>query len=707
MKLSRKIMLLAACAMPSVSAQARTARLLIDSRETVQDSAITAQTGPYELLRGRLLGEVDPAAPGNRIIQDLALAPRNAKGRVEYVSTFTLLRPLDPAKASGVLVDALPNRGHRGVASWRGPGLVDPLYYQKGYAVLWIGWQGDLAEKPDADRSAAGLKLESIRVPVAKAAGGKTITGRYLVRVPTDDGAGPSGAIMHLDQGNAGALIYHPASFDTARATLTGGAPEDASGKPTGPRYTIAPADWRWWDCKGDKAPADETPPADLCVKRLKGAFRPQESYTLTFDARDPLVLGLGLAALRDGTAFFRHAQADDAGQANPLARQVRFVIGQGVSQVGNLVKTVIALGFNADEQGRKVWDGAHAHIAGRLTPIDYRFATPGSGSSLFMPGSEGVVWWGKAANTVRGGPPRSMLDRCGGTDTSSGTCPLIFETFGGSELWALRISSNLATLDLAKDIALPANVRRYYLPGTAHGGGPGGFALTAPQGICQLPLNPNPQSDQIRALTVALVDWVSRGTPPPDSAFPSLAAGTLVDPYHGGLHGPALPGVAPPLGLANPVLVYDFGPRFDYVNQTGLITRQPPAILRAVPALAAQVDADGNETSGVPSVQMMAPLGSYLSWNRYREGPYAGQLCTFNAGFVPFARNAQERMASGDSRPSIEERYHTRAGYVSAVRAATVQAVARRFLLQGDAEALVHQAQDATQRGDLAFLKP
>lgn len=85
------------------------------------------------------------------------------------------------------------------------------------------------------------------------------------------------------------------------------------------------------------------------------------------------------------------------------MAGQVRFVIGQGVSQVGNLVKTVIALGFNADEQGRKVWDGAHAHIAGRLTPIDYRFATPGSGSSLFMPGSEGVVWWGKAVNAVRG----------------------------------------------------------------------------------------------------------------------------------------------------------------------------------------------------------------------------------------------------------------------------------------------------------------
>lgn len=295
------------------------------------------------------------------------------------------------------------------------------------------------------------------------------------------------------------------------------------------------------------------------------------------------------------------------------------------------------------------------------------------------------------------------MLDRCG----ADSTCPLIVETFGGSELWALRISSNLATLDLAKDIALPANVRRYYLPGTAHGGGPGGFALTAPQGLCQLPLNPNPQSDQVRALTVALVDWVSHGTPPPESAFPSLAAGTLVDPDHGGLRFPAIPRVAAPVGLANPVLVYDFGPRFDYVNQTGIITRQPPAILRVVPALAAQVDADGNETSGVPSVQMMAPLGSYLSWNRYREGPYAGQLCTFNAGFVPFARTAQERMASGDSRPSIEERYHTRAGYVSAVQAAAAKAVAQRFLLQNDADLLTRQAEDATQRGDLAFLHP
>jgi hypothetical protein len=684
-------------------------RLVIDERKPVDDRGNAGRSGPYELIRGRLFGEVDPRNAGNRIIQDIALAPRNARGKVEYVATFTLLRPIEAAKDAGVLINAVPNRGGRGVASWGFlPGLVDPMFYDRGWSTLWVGWQGDLAEKPSRETSAASLKMESLLVPRARQANGKPLVGPYLMRIPAVAGEGPSGEYMKLGQGGAGQLSYMPASFDTRRAELTGGPPEDIRGRPTGPRYTLAPGDWTWWNCKTKAAPMATDAAGDLCVRRLNGSFDPEQSYLLTFNVRDPLVLGLGFAAMRDANAFFRYEAEDRDGTANPVAGRLKLVVSQGVSQVGNFVKTFIALGFNADERGRRVWDAAHSHIAGRRTPVNYRFATPGSSASLYMPGSEGVLWWGRARNVVRGGRPVSMLDRC----TAGDTCPKIFETFGGAELWNQRMAAGMVSLDLQHDIPLPDNVRRYYFPGTQHGGGPGGFRLSSQDpreatSGCTLPLNPNPQSDQMRALAVALVEWVGSGKEPPASVYPTLANGKLVRDERGTLRFPQLPGIPSPYGLANPLLIYDYGPQFNYVDMSGVITRQPPAIRAVVPSLVAQVDLDGNETSGAPSVQHMAPLGSYLSWNTYKSGPYAGQICSFNAGWVPFAKTATERTAVADPRASIEERYRTRAGYLAAVREAVAKAEADGFLLAADGERLIREASEATESGDLSFLKP
>jgi hypothetical protein len=263
----------------------------------------------------------------------------------------------------------------------------------------------------------------------------------------------------------------------------------------------------------------------------------------------------------------------------------------------------------------------------------------------MFMPGSEGVLWWGKSIDRLHGGPPRSMLDRC----TVNATCPKVFETFGGSELWNQRMTLGLVTADLKSDIALPADVRRYYFPSTQHGGGIGGFKLNVPRGDmaendCTLPLNPNPEVDQIRALTIALVEWVSIGKEPPPSAYPSLHNGQLVPDQAGVLDFPGIPEVPSPYAIANPVLIYDFGNQFNYIDPSGVITKEPPEIRGVVPALVPQVNSDGNETSGAPSVQLMAPLGSYLSWNTYRRGPYVGQICSYWGGFIP--SHVQEKIA-------------------------------------------------------------
>jgi hypothetical protein len=667
----------------TTDARAEIRSITIDERQHLAEDARRGAPA-YQKLRGRLVGEVDPLEPRNAIIQDIAFAPRNGSGKVEYVTTFTLLMPDDAAKANRVLLVEVPNRGRR-LTPFGSDEEALGFLRARLYSVLWVGWQGDLPEQADAARPASSLQLESLRVPRAMARNGAALTGVYLVRVPAGAASGPSGNIMKLDQGAAGPLAYFPATYDTRRAMLTGGAPEGMDGRPIQSRYTIPPSAWEWWNCAANAPGYTAKVPAELCVKRIKGTFSADETYMLVFTARDPLVLGLGLAATRDAVSFFRSAPA----RANPLANAVDHVIGQGVSQAGNFVKTFIALGFDVDESGRRVWDGANAHIAGRKVPINYRFATPGSSPTLYLPGNEGVLWWSDAQGPD-GGRKRSMLNRCQETNS----CPRIFETFGGAELWNQRMTSGLVTFDLTRDIALPANVRRYFFPGTTHGGGRGGFPLdsasAADRGPCALAPNPNPQDAQMRALLVALTEWAVRGVEPPASRYPTISRGELVHDTR---------------GIANPTLVYDYGWSFNHSEMSGVISRMPAPIRRVIPALVPQVNADGNEISGAPSVQMRAPLGTYLSWNLYREGVYAGRICSSSGSFVPFAKTRAQRLASGDERPSVEERYGSRAGYLAAVSTAIGRSVRERLLLPEDGARLLEEARAATETGDLSFL--
>jgi len=387
--------------------------------------------------------------------------------------------------------------------------------------------------------------------------------------------------------------------------------------------------------------------------------------------------------------SFFRHATTDQAGTANPVANRVTHAVAQGTSQSGNFLKTFVHLGFNQDLGGRLVWDGVFPYIAGRQLAMNIRFAAPGGAAGLYEPGSEPALWWGRYTDSTRGRKPSSMLDRC----TATRTCPKVIEAFGATEFWGLRMSPGLVGTDAKADIPLPDNVRRYYMPGTTHGGGIGGFQLTQPvTGACALPQNPNPMSDTQRALTVALIDWVTKGIAPPPSRYPTLAGGMLVAPKATGF--PNIPGVRPV--DINAVLDYEFGSAFDYADLSGVIVRQPPTIKRVIPMLVPRVDADGNETSGIASVLHHAPLGSYLGWNVQASGFFKGQICGFAGGYAPFARTRAERIASGDPRASIEERYGTQEGYMCVVRRAAESLVKDRFLLRADADRIIAAAAGA-----------
>ncbi|MEH2549367.1 hypothetical protein V1283_006012 [Bradyrhizobium sp. AZCC 2262] len=659
-------------------AQARVTRIVVDQ-------TIALPGGRNKSLSGRAYGELDPKNPLNAIITDIQYAPLNARGQVEYVSHFTLIKPVNMSMASGVLWYDLVNRG-RPVAMNNSPSSIGPSATKPqdfGHVALISGWQGDI------EQTAVNW---TVQVPVARNPDGSSITGVVLARIanaPNGSNTRPLGMVATL-------IPYDAASLDTTKTRLIAKSSETRSGE-TGVSKEIPDSDWAFADCTKIPFPGSANP-RSLC---LKNGFDPGLLYELVYEAKDPKILGIGLAAMRDVASFFRFEAADDQGSPNPIAGTIHHAVVQGISQSGNALKTFILLGFNQDEQKRRVFDGANPHIAGRLTSINVRFGLPSGSGTLYEPGGEGVLWWASYIDIKRGRGEASLLDRC----TATGTCPKIFETFGASEYNARLMTIAETGTDGKADLPLPPIVRRYYFPGTTHGGGAGGFGLTSrPAAGCVLAQNPNPEDETMNALQVALVDWVVQGIEPPPSVYPTLGGGDLVPNTMEAMHFPSIPGVPPPTGLAVGLFDYDFGSKLDYANFSGIITRQPPAIKQIIPALMPRVNQDGNERVGVASVLHQVPLGTYTGWNVTAAGFFKGQPCGggLTGGYIPFAKSKAERDAIGDPRPSLEERYGTQAGYICAVKKVAKQEVARRFLRSEDADRLVAEVSTVDNFSDI-----
>jgi Alpha/beta hydrolase domain len=660
-------------------ARAEVRKIVVDKKVSPAfDGQSFGSAGQYETLAGRAFGELDPNDPHNAIITDLQLAARNARGRVEYVATFFLVKPIDMSRSSRLLWHDVPNRASRVT--------IPPAERNLGDIGLSSGWQGDNAGNsvPQADN-------DYVVVPVAKNPDGSPVTGRVLGRIV--NARGPDSQPMFV-QGNP--VPYKPASLDTTKATLTTHASERLDGT-IGGEQSVPSTDWAWAKC-GPANPFPGTPdPTQIC---LKNGFDPRLLYQVVFTAQDPYVLGIGFAAFRDVAVFFKEAKADVDGTPNPIAGNVSWMISRGHSQSGNFLRAFIQLGFTQSEDNKRVHDGAWPIIAGRRVTLNTRFATPDGALMMYHAGSEGPLWWTPWPDPVRGLPRAGILDRC----TATNTCPKIIEHFGSAEVWGLQLSPNFVGTSADVDIPLPSNVRRYYIPGTPHGGGAGGFSATpaAPPacpgnnfGRGLWPANPVPHVETFNALRAHFRNWVMTDTPPPPSVWPTLAAGDLVDPTKEAMGFPTIPGmpVDAPTGFINPVRDYDWGAGFNYVDGSGVPSRMPPTVKQVIRMKAVRVDRDGNEVGGVPVVLRDAPLGTYLGWNIVADGFFKGQLCNYAGGMVPFATTRAERLASGDPRLSLEERYTNHEGYVEAVKRAAATAVSRGFLLQPDADVLIAQA--------------
>jgi len=417
--------------------------------------------------------------------------------------------------------------------------------------------------------------------------------------------------------------------------------------------------------------------PREIQVDRPAG-FDGGAIYEFIYQAKDPIVMGLGFAAMRDVISFLRYEKMDKGTNANPIAFEglPKTAISLGISQSGRVLRDFLYQGFNEDVFGRIVFDGIHPNIAGsRKTFTNYPFSQPGRWQKQhedhIYPGDQFPFTYLTLHDPISGRRD-GLQEKC----ASSNTCPKIIHSDGEAELWQAR-SSLVVTDPLGQHIELPENVRVYLIAGTRHGGGRGVHATIPQRGICKNFNNPLALGQIRVALSVALYEWVEGVIEPPPSNFPMVSRDGLVKAED--IDFPDIPGVDYS-GSYNPLHLYDH-------------RSAPPTRGDAYTVLVARTDVDGNMIAGVRHPNLSVPIGTHTGWNLRRTGFAEGEQCAGSGSFIPFAANRAEREASDDSRLSVEERYPSHLDYVRTISSAADGLVRNRFLLRRDAKVIVDLA--------------
>lgn len=637
------VVLLCLLVRPS-STFAEVTRVTVTSRTTVAGGQPFGATGPYERLVGRIEFALDPSDPHNAGIVDLNHAPRDSEGRVRFSSDLYVLQPLHPSQGNGVLLFEAANRGVRTLLSRfnRSAPVGDPasddpgdgLLMRAGYTLVWIGWEFDVP--------ASRLRLEA---PPAS--------------LPADADERLSVEIMHTSRVSELFLVDDP----TGRPPVIY---PPANPKNTSDMLTVRD---RFWD-EGEVIPRERwrfvVGPDRLPKLHLDTGFEPGRYYRLTYRPAGALVAGVGLAAIRDAAAAFRYR--------SDLPVQGRRAYAFGVSQAGRFLRQFLYEGLNVDERDRRVFDAIWIHIAGAARlGFNTRFATPSLGA-MFTATQFPFADVEQADVDGTRGSLQSRYRR--------DQRPKIFYTNTPVEYWGGGRAAALThtTTDGTRDLALPDNVRMYLLAGTQHG--PASFPpLRTPRasdlgaarsGGVELP-NPTPQNNIMRGLLQAWHEWASKDAPPPPSQYPRLGDGTLV--HIADVRFPALKGVADPRRIAGPGRL--IGGKVVWL-----------------PHLVPQVDRDGNDIAGIRDPEVAAPLATTTGWN-FRD-PSVGNpddIYQLVGSYLPFAPTKSARLANGDPRASLEERYRSEDDYLQRIRRSARDLVRRRFLLAQDLDSIVDRA--------------
>ena len=684
---TRLVLVLAAGAvLMAPAAEARITRIEIDtarSQSPTFGGFSWPGVGQYEKIVGKAFGEVNPHSRQNQDIVDIELAPRNARGNVEYSFDFYILKPVDLRRGARKMMYEPPNRGGK---TWAALGRVtvdtggngdDPgsaitnptvlansFLMPRGFTMVWSGWD----KSAGTDNSNFNT---TITLPIAKNPDGSSITGPAYEYIVTS--------------GSSFTLNYPAATLDKTQAKLThrvhlNDAPQ------------VVPASGWNYNATG------------TAISLAGSNFTANDVYEFSYTAKDPTVNGLGFAAVRDWMEFLRYERRDDRNNPNPLAGHIKRVYTEISSQPGRFLNDFRHLGFNETERGRKAFDGHMQWIAaGDGINLNYRFSQPGRTERnrqdhLYLEGRFPF------ANVMSFDPITRQSDSRYASCEKTDTCPLGVEIYSANEYWVKAASLLHTTPDGARDLPDSKFTRNYFMSSMRHGTGNAGTDAAPNRGLCQQRDNPLNSAPVQRALFIALDEWATKGKEPPRSRVPKLKDGTLVPPLpQSGMGFPNIPspfadGPGPLVtytGLKTTRYHFDYGLNF---YETGIATVNPPAFPFTTPAyqdntgngpiypsFIPKTDGDGNDIAGVRLADVTVPLATYTGWG-LRRGAQASDGCEAAGQFIPFAKTEADRMKTNDPRPSVEARYKTFADYHGKVRSALEQMVSDRLLLCEDA---------------------
>ena len=630
------------------------------------------EVGPYEELKGRLSFAVDPTHAANERITDIGLAPCNRQGRVEFAADVSILLPVERARSSGRVILDVVNRGNtvtvpnfnHATRPVFGPDadanppidVGDGFLMRRGWAVVSCGWQCDVPELPGLFR---------LYAPEARDAGGHPLRGRIYVNLQAPQ------PVPHFLLSDRGHLAHPAADLEERDAVLL------VRDQLDGPPQAIPRQRWRFARAVGGRVVDD---PRHVW---LDGGFEKGRLYQIAYTAIGAPVLGLSFAALRDCVSWLKHGGAADA---NPAAGDVRWAYAYGRSQTGRFLRTLVYWDLNVDEDGREALDGIIAKVAGGMRgEFNQRFGQ----NSKDRPQMMAHVF--PSTDVATTDPVTGATDALHGRLDARGSRLKVFHTNTSAEYHRGDASLVHTDPDGRRDVAPGSFTRVYHFAGTEHGVGVWPPTDTTPVAAdpsgwterSQNVRNTINYSRLLRACLVNLDRWVTEGVEPPPSRHPRVDDGTAVPPESLAKVFEQIPRAAYPRHHAR-------AGRRDFGGDPELraLTRIPPREGAAYGTLVSAVDDDGNEVAGIAVPEITVPVAAHTGWSlRHPDIGGAEQLLYFAGATLPFARTRDERARSGDLRPSIEERYPSRAAYLERVRAAARALVAARHLLEDDVD--------------------
>ncbi len=623
--------------------QAALVRVEVSERSPILDGKSFGKAGAYERIIGKAHFAVDPMAAANGDVVNLKLAPRNAKGQVEFYADFVLLAPVDPKKSNGTLFFEVSNRGRKGLlhAFSLGSGSNDPrtaadfgdgLLLEQGFTLAWLGWQFDVPREPP---------LMSVTVPVAKKVDGSPIQG-----VVRSDFV-PDQALTSFSLGDRLFFPYKVADPNDPSATLT------ERSLANGPRRVIPRSDWSFTEDRG-------------AVRKASG-FESGKIYEVVYRSQDPAVVGLGMAGIRDFISALKSGTAPAPLAA--LAPAARRSLAYGSSQSGRFLRTFLYQGFNRDEQGHRVFDGVWANVAGGgRGNFNHQFAQPSRDARPFFNFYYATDIF-PFTDLKQRDPVTGLEDGILVRAERDNVVPKIFYTNSSYEYYGRAASLMHTTLDGSADAPLSANTRLYVMAGGNHG--PGSIPPSKSSNTRYLN-NGNDYQWIMRGLLHAMQQWIADGVAPPPSVYPRVDRKELATLDH--IRFPKLPGVVAPKRLHD-VFRLDFGPEF---RSHGIVTNEPPKMGPPFTVLVPQVDADGNDVGGLKTPQVAVPLAVHTGWNL--RNPAIGspeELFSMVGSYFPFPQQV------------VIERYHDRATYLGKIRTAAQKLVDGRYVLASDLPSL------------------